>query len=213
MDPALLRPFVPVALEIDTFDGAAWLGVVPFGNARLRPFGIPLPSEAIAFAELNVRTYVRGPDGTPAVWFLSLDGDHRLGAMAARLGFAIPYHHASVTLEASEGGSHLTMRRHGAPPASVDVRYRPVGPRVEPTRLDTFLTDRMVMYGLRRSTVLRTEVRHGPWRLHAAQAKFEHLDVIGAFGLPSPQGAPHLRWAEPLDVSFPGLPSAIDARR
>ena len=66
LDPALLRPLVPPSLAIDTFDGAL-AGVVPFGNARLRPFGVPLPGEAIAFAEVNVRTYVRGPTGTPAV--------------------------------------------------------------------------------------------------------------------------------------------------
>ena len=43
----VLRPLVPAGLELDTFDGAAWLGVVPFGNARLRPLGLPLPGEAI----------------------------------------------------------------------------------------------------------------------------------------------------------------------
>ena len=61
LDPSLLRPLVPEALEIDAFEGAGWLGVVPFGNARLRPLGMPLPGEAIAFAEVNVRTYVRRP--------------------------------------------------------------------------------------------------------------------------------------------------------
>jgi uncharacterized protein len=213
MDPALLRPLVPRALEVDTFEGAAWLGIVPFRNARLRPLGIPLPGEAIAFAEVNVRTYVRGPDGAPAVWFLSLDGDHRLGALAARASFGIAYHHADVTLDASSTGSRLKMRRHGTPPARLDARYQPVGPVMEPSALDTFLTDRLLMYGVRGSTLLRAEVRHGPWRLHPAEAAFDHLDVTRAHGLPPPEGTPHLRWAEPLDVSFAGLPSSIKPHR
>jgi uncharacterized protein YqjF (DUF2071 family) len=105
------------------------------------------------------------------------------------------------------------MRRLGAPPAALSVRYRPVGPRMEPTRLDTFLTDRLLMHGTRGSTLLRAEVRHGPWRLHAAEADFERLDVTAGFGLPPLEGAPHLRWAEPIDVEFTGLPSAIDPLR
>jgi uncharacterized protein YqjF (DUF2071 family) len=213
IDPARLRPLVPPILEIDTFDDVAWVGVVPFGNARLRPFGMPLPGEAIAFAEVNVRTYVRGPDGTPAAWFLSLDGDHRLGAIAARAAFGIPYHHAAVTLEPSPAGTRVTMRRLGTPAASLDVRYRAVGPVIEPSALDAFLTDRMLMHGTRGRTVLRAEVRHGPWRLHSAEAEFAHLDVTSGFGLPVLRGTPHLSWAEPLDVSFPGLPAPIGPHR
>ena len=93
------------------------------------------------------------------------------------------------------------------------MRYRPVGPRIEPTPLDTFLTDRLVMHGTRGSHVLRAEVRHGPWRLHAAEADLERLDVTAGIGLPPLEGPPHLRWAEPLDVSFPGLPGSIKPDR
>ena len=91
LDPAaLLRSARAEAGSRSTPSMAAWPGS---GSSRSATrgsgrSGLPLPGEAIAFAEVNVRTYVRGPDGAPPVWFLSLDGDHRLGAMAARSAFA-----------------------------------------------------------------------------------------------------------------------------
>jgi uncharacterized protein YqjF (DUF2071 family) len=211
LDAGLLSPLVPRGLELDLHDGMAWLGVVPFGNARLRPLGLALPGAAISFGEVNVRTYVRGPDGVPAVWFLSLDGDHLAGAVAARAMFSIPYHRATVTLKTSAAGAHLRMHRVGERPAAVDVRYRPTGPVVPASPLDTFLTDRLVMFGRRGQTLLRAEVRHAPWRLRAAEAEFTTLEATAGLGLPPLVGAPHLRWAEPLDVEFPRLPSRVSA--
>ena len=97
IDPAVLRPLIPAPLALDTFDGSAWLGVVPFRMTHVRPLELPLPGRAFAFAEVNVRTYVTAPDGTRGIWFLSLDGAHGPSATAARLGFGVPYHHARVT--------------------------------------------------------------------------------------------------------------------
>ena len=36
VEPALLRPLIPAGLELETFDGAAWLGVVPFQMTGVR---------------------------------------------------------------------------------------------------------------------------------------------------------------------------------
>lgn len=55
MDPALMRARVPPALELDTFDGAAWLGVVPFRMSGVRLRGLPALAGLSAFPELNVR--------------------------------------------------------------------------------------------------------------------------------------------------------------
>ena len=62
VEPSVLQPHVP--LELELFDGRAWLGVVAFEMTRNRLFGLPLPR----VLEVNVRTYVKG-----GVYFLSLD--------------------------------------------------------------------------------------------------------------------------------------------
>src|SRR5438874_210870 len=53
-----LRPLIPQSLEIDTFAGEAWIGVVPFRMTRVKPYRFPSIPRCSAFPELNVRTYV-----------------------------------------------------------------------------------------------------------------------------------------------------------
>src|SRR5437870_602127 len=77
LPPAVLRPLIPAALEVDTFDGAAWLGVVPFRMSGIHFRGLPAIPTTGEFCELNVRTYVK-MDGCSGVWFFSLDASSAL---------------------------------------------------------------------------------------------------------------------------------------
>src|SRR5579871_2480588 len=79
-----LRPLIPPALAIETFDGMAWLGLVPFRMSGVRPRFVPALPWLSAFPELNVRTYVTSA-GKPGVWFFSLDAANPLAVHGARL--------------------------------------------------------------------------------------------------------------------------------
>src|SRR6476661_4936616 len=84
-----VRPLIPEPLEIDTFDGNAWVAVVPFAMRNVRPaFFPPLPWLS-NFYELNVRTYVH-INGEPGVWFFSLDTDSALTVWGARKFYHLP---------------------------------------------------------------------------------------------------------------------------
>src|SRR5205807_4139525 len=41
LPPSVLRPVVPAGLDIDTWDGDAWLGVVAFDMTGVRPWWSP----------------------------------------------------------------------------------------------------------------------------------------------------------------------------
>lgn len=165
---AALRAKIPAGLEVDTFDGTAWLGVVPFRMTRVRPLGAPLPGASFAFAELNVRTYVTR-DGVPGVWFFSLDGHSRTGAWAARQTFGLPYRYASVSLaHETDGGVRFSARYPSRPVAATfEAAYRATGPLVPavPGSLDDFLTNRLALYALRGGRLLRGDIDHarGSW--------------------------------------------------
>src|ERR1044071_3699898 len=91
IDPGLLRPLIPRQdqLAIDTFNGAAWIGLIPFTMRCVQPWIVPpIPGVGdvpalTAFHECNVRTYVTCR-GVPGVWFFSLDAASTLAVWGAR---------------------------------------------------------------------------------------------------------------------------------
>src|SRR4029079_756429 len=139
----------PAHLEIDTFDGAAWIGVVPFRMSAVRMRGLPQVPGASAFPELNVRTYVRY-GGKAGVWFCSLDAESALAVFAARRFYHLPYFRArmSCTRQGDEI-EYSSVRTHpDAPPAEFVARYGPIGP-VEfaaPGSLEHWLTERYCLF-------------------------------------------------------------------
>ncbi len=64
--PDALRARLPPGVELDLYDGSAWVGVVAFSIARARPRFVPAALGFAAFGEVNVRTYVVGRRRSPA---------------------------------------------------------------------------------------------------------------------------------------------------
>lgn len=204
IDAAALRPLLPVDLEVDTFDGRAYLGIVPFRMEDVAPRGLPEPPLIGRFPEVNVRTYVRR-HGRPGVWFLSLDATSRVMVEGARRTFHLPYLFAEISVTRDGQTIDYRSRRIDTRgrPARLDIRYRPTGP-VEPAvpdSLEAWLTDRMCLFAMdRRGRITRTEIRHLPWPLQPAEAEIRIESMAAAHGLKLPDVQPHLRFAARLDV-------------
>src|SRR5262249_39343546 len=138
-----LRRLVPPHLELDTFDGQAYVSVVFLLVDALHLRGLPAIAGLDRFAQVNVRTYVRhaGPHGDrTGVYFLSIDGQSRIAAWAARLLFGMPFEHAHLAMTDASGHIWLSGTRDGQPLATVDARYRPrAAPRpLAPGTLEAF---------------------------------------------------------------------------
>jgi uncharacterized protein YqjF (DUF2071 family) len=202
VESQVLRPLLPAGLELATFDGSAWLGVVPFRMTHVRPFGLPLPGEAFAFAETNVRTYATATDGMRGIWFLSLDGAQLAGATAARVGFGVPYHHARVSSAVDGDWIVHASRCTESAPAELRIRYRPVGPvrHAEAGSLEAFLTDRMALFAIHRSRLTATQVEHAAWPLQDAEAVIERNTMTAPFGIQLPSAQPIVQFARRLDT-------------
>ena len=67
-DAAVVQALLPEGLEVDTFDGSAWVGLIPFSMRNISFPGTPAIPYLGSFPEVNVRTYVK-KDGIPGVWF------------------------------------------------------------------------------------------------------------------------------------------------
>jgi uncharacterized protein YqjF (DUF2071 family) len=200
-----LRVHIPRQLKIDTHEGQAWLGIVPFGMRSTRLRCMPRLSGYPPFPELNVRTYVVAGD-KPGVWFFSLDAGSRLAVRGARTFFHLNYYDARMRLEVGADGwtSYYSHRTHrGAPPADFLARYRATGePYVAvPGGLESWLTDRYCLYSADRSgRVFRGEVHHPPWPLQPAEAQWEQNTMTAQLGFQLPHTPPLLHFAKRIDV-------------
>src|SRR3954469_14115718 len=139
-----LAPLIPAPLELDTFDGGAWLGVTPFEVTGLRLRGTPPAPLVSRFPELNVRTYV-SLGGKPGIWFFSLDAASGAAVFAARRSYRLPYFRAAMRI--ARAGERVVSRsaRGGA---RLEVAYGPAGaPRPAPAgTLEHWLTERYCLY-------------------------------------------------------------------
>ena len=207
IDAQALRALVPPALAIDSFDGSAWIGVVPFRMTGVRPRFVPPLPWLTAFPELNVRTYVTS-GGKAGVWFLSLDAARWLAVIAARAAFHLPYVHARMRCVERDGWIEYASERRepgrrGVSPASFRARYRPTGPGsfAVAGSLAHFLTARYCLYAADASgAVFRSEIDHPPWPLAAAEVEIERNTMLAAHGLATPREPPLLHFARRLEV-------------
>lgn len=187
-----LRSLVPAPLEVEEFDGSAWLGLTPFLLADLHPRGLPPIPGASEFPEMNLRTYVRFR-GRPGIFFFSLDAANAAAVMAARLLYRLPYRHAEMRMRWDRGWFHYTSRRRNDEAEFVG-RYRASGEAREPVSgaLEHFLTERYALYTvLRNGRVLRGQIHHRPWLLQEAEVEIEKNSVPSAHGIQVP-ARPHV---------------------
>jgi uncharacterized protein YqjF (DUF2071 family) len=201
VDPAELRAQLPSGLALDTYEGEAWVGIVPFRMSGVRPrFVPPLPGLS-AFPELNVRTYVT--DGSKAgVWFFSLDATNRVAVWGARRFFSLPYFHARMEVTGQADKVVYDSRRTDARGrlAEFHAKYGPTGQVSAPRgSLAHWLTARYCLYASHRGSLYRTEIDHPPWPLQAAEADIELNTMAAAFDIRL-LGKPLLHYSEELRV-------------
>jgi uncharacterized protein len=209
---ARLRPLVPQALEIDTFEGRAYVGLVAFEMHDVRPSRfLPALPTAAHFEEVNVRTYVHLRDGDPGVWFLSLDAASALAVLGARAFFHLPYFHARMdTRRDGDGRTAYRSERHWEEgrSAALDVRYETgeeVGPVAEGT-FEHFLAERYYLYALTAGgSLLRGQVHHTPYPLRRARVLALDESLVGAAGIPRPEQRASELWSPGVDVEIFGL--------
>ena len=199
------RPHVPRAVEIDTYDGQAWVAVVPFRLSGIRLRGFPPLPWVSMFAEVNVRTYVTYR-GQPGVWFLSLDANSRFNVYMARAWYRLRYFHAAIACGRRDDSVGFSSRRIHAPvrPAELRSRYRPTGQvsRSQPGSLEHWLTERYCLYTAdRHGRLFCAEIHHEPWPLRAAEVETEANTLAAAAGIDIPDVPPLLHFADPIDVA------------
>jgi len=223
LEPERVRPLVPPELELDLFDGRAWLGIIPFWMSKVHVRGLPALPGSGTFAEMNLRTYVRLPldargqskehpapgisgrdeISKPGVYFFSLDAASLQAVLAARLSFGLPYFWSKMSVKnwVVDQIEYSSIRRQEPRPADVRVNYAPDGPLMEgKSELEIFLTERYCLYVVRRGHVHRAQIHHLPWPLQPAEAEFQENTLAARHGFELSELPTALYFAKKLDV-------------
>lgn len=191
VDARTIQKMLPRPLEVDTFDGQAWVSLVLFELYRFRLRFLPPLPFSFRFPQINVRTYVKFGDAS-GVYFLSVDTTHPLAVAAARLLFHTPFFRSAMSIERVGNEIRMDSIRSGTlePPAVLRARYRPL-PESQPKRvqegtLEHWLIERYRLYTTCPFTgkVYTGTIHHPSWLIQEAEAELPENTLLAAAGLP-----------------------------
>jgi uncharacterized protein YqjF (DUF2071 family) len=205
----MMEALLPEWLEVDAYQGSAWLGAVPFWLDRIKIRGVPVLPGMRNFPDLNFRTYVRDRfTKTPGIYCFSIDSSNLLTVAMARVVYHLPYKLAEMRHEprSEREFAFYSRRRFSRPEVIFKARYRGLGPtqktaEIQPGSFEFFFSERNCVYSTNRAgQPIRANLHHVPWPLEEAEAEIERNDLATAVGIELPNMEPVLHYSRRLAV-------------
>jgi uncharacterized protein YqjF (DUF2071 family) len=205
VDADAVQRLLPSGLDVDTFEGKAYVGLVPFTVRGTRPPLLPPVPFLSSFHEVNLRTYVHRGGREPGVWFFSLDATSRPTVAGGRAWFRLAYHFARIRMELAPGDQvefECSRLWPGPRPAGCSLRYRPAGPvrTAEPGSLEYFLAERYILYASAGEGLRQGRVAHTPYPLQPGEVDGVHETLSAAAGVPGSRGDLLVHYASGVSV-------------
>jgi uncharacterized protein len=204
-DAEIIASRLPRGLTLDTFDGSAWVGLVPFVLAGVQLHGLPALPWISEFPETNVRTYVRGADGERGVWFFTLEADRLAAVILARAWYKLPYRWAAMRVRRRGSAVEYRSRRSRLFGQGSSLIGIEIGGAVDPTELDHFLTARFRLYAAAKGHIAYAQIEHPPWPLRRATITALNETLMENSGVPAPKGEPLIHYSDELHVKAEAL--------
>jgi uncharacterized protein YqjF (DUF2071 family) len=205
-DVEAVRGLLPSGLEVDTFDGTAWVGLILFTLRVRKPPSMPVLPWAATTPEANVRTYVRGSDGCRGIWFFSLDAARLGPVVLARLWYRLPYMWARMRYWSNGTIVRYESRRRSPSPSGTGFRATLcLGEEFSATRLsplERFLICRWRLYSPTTNGIAVTQVEHEPWPLRRARVLHLEEDLLAGLGLPKISEPPLAHYSPGVETRF-----------
>jgi uncharacterized protein YqjF (DUF2071 family) len=161
----ILRELVPEKLNIDTFDGNAYVSLVAFTMEKIRPRHLPSVSFISDFAEINLRTYI-DDDNKKGVYFLNIEAEKSLSVFIAKQLSGLPYEKSNLSRTATTFTSKNPKKGF-----HLDTDFEIKELITEKTELDQWLTERYCLYLKENETCYRYDIHHKEWEITTIELK------------------------------------------
>ncbi len=207
IESSVVERYIPRGLRLETYEGQAWLGIVPFHMNGVRLKYMPPVPPVSAFPELNVRTYVTAND-KPGVFFFSMDATCLPVVKGAKWLFHLPYYWADMEFTQQKNRVHIQSKRRNADGGyQFRAEYGPISSayHAEPGSLAYWLTERYCLYTPHKDRLYRCNIVHEPWLLHDAEGTIYTNTMVEPLGLKLSDEEPLLHYAERQEVVAWGL--------
>ncbi|RIV22457.1 DUF2071 domain-containing protein [Fibrisoma montanum] len=189
VDPAVLKPHLPPATELDLWEGKALVSMVGFLFLNTRVLGIKWPWH-VNFEEVNLRFYVRHYDGTQwkrGTVFISEIVPKPAIALIANTLYnehyrAMPMRHQVTALTDGRQQLRFEWRSKG--------HWNKLGATVSnelhdltPGSAEAFIFEHYWGYNaLNETTTQEYQVEHVPWQIATVSDAFFEADVASLYG-------------------------------
>lgn len=190
IDKDTINQYIPQGIELDLFEGDAYVSIIAFSVKKLRPRFLPPFPYLSNFHEVNLRTYVIR-DGKPGIYFLSIEAEKLLPALFARFFIGLPY---KKSLLKRESNYYFAQSNAGT---QLELSYSSGELIIEKSELDLWLTERYCLYEQTKGKLFRIDIHHKPWILSDPLINIQKLQY------PFCQGNPvYVHYSHKIEVLF-----------
>mgnify|MGYP001193431414 CR=1 FL=1 len=183
VEPEKLLPYIPKGLELDLFQGKAYVGTIPFVMKNVRPRLLPSIPGISTFPEFNIRTYVVR-DGIPGVLFLTLDAQSRITCWHAPRKYGLPYRYAKCKVKIKDISYSWESKRISDGVQLIGECILNGNKReAEKDTLEYFLFERYSLYTEHKEKLHMAYTLHAPWVFQDAEVKISENTLTDSYNL------------------------------
>ena len=165
-----VRNLVPEELELDLFEGNAWISAVAFSMEGIRPAYLPALSFVSKFHEINIRTYVKH-QGKTGVYFLSIEAGNKFSCLLAQQLSALPYRYSTLTRnDQTYLAENAKLQDH------LQLQYKLGDAITQKSKLDVFLTERYALFHKKLKQFYAYDIHHIEWPLRHCEPVSLHIN-------------------------------------
>jgi|TARA_B110000967_G_scaffold145707_1_gene149133 hypothetical protein len=184
VDPNKLKKYVPNDLELDLFNGKAYVGTIPFTMENVRPHYLPSLPMVSTFPEFNIRIYVK-KNNKAGVLFLTLEAHSRITCKFAPWAYGLPYKYAFAKVKVGNDNEYYWNSKRKSNGIELKGKSFATGKlrTAEKGTIEEFLFERYCLYVNHKGKTKIAHTQHSSWEFQDAVADIEVNTLTGFYDL------------------------------